>query len=295
MKAPRDTFRDEALTAALEQALASGRPESRAPLYDRLRRASGLPGVRLNVGIVQAFAAECARRGAEMDKLIAAMLALHEDVAPYGHVDEIFPILGVAGAGARAAADEKVRRPFLETLEEAACERTRFRIRDMVATMLVQIGVAAGPSFAEVLLRWASDDQPFLALAVAQAMYEDELLAALGSEGVCAVVDALLGRVDREHRAGRRHDAFRRLCRVMEKTPSIAAVRYPAVAVVLDKWAAREDEDVREILGLTVEKLRKGRAQPLAQPLADALVKSTKPLRDPRHGRLPGKRGRGKH
>src|SRR4051794_15686231 len=56
---PRDKFRDEGLTAAFEQAIAG----NRAPLFDKLRRVSGLPGPRVNAGLLQAFAHEAAQRG----------------------------------------------------------------------------------------------------------------------------------------------------------------------------------------------------------------------------------------
>src|SRR5207248_1361493 len=130
VKESHASLRDEAIVRALDAAIRTG---DRAALYDKLRRASGLPGPRLNLPLVRAFASEIARRGAAADALLVAMATLHENVAPYGHVDEILPILGVAGIGARAASDASARRALLEHLEEAACERTRFRVRDEVA------------------------------------------------------------------------------------------------------------------------------------------------------------------
>jgi hypothetical protein len=222
------------------------------------------------------------------------MATLHEDVAPFGHVDEILPILGVAGIGARAANDASARRALLEHLEEAACERTRFRVRDEVANALVEIGVAVGPSFGEVLCRWSTDDQPFLALAVATALGAPELATALGAETSVAVVGALLDRVEREHRAGRRHDAFRRLVKVMESTPAIVVARHPIAAQTLTARAG-EDEDVRAILSSTSTALRKKGLGDRADAIDGALERTKKPLRDPRHGRLIGRsRGRGR-
>jgi hypothetical protein len=290
VKVLREGFRDEGLSHALEAAIGGDRRD----LYDRLRRASGLPGPRLNVALAEAFAAEVARRGESSDRLLAAMLALDERVAPYGHVDEYLVILAVWGIGARAAADAKVRGKLLELLEEAACDRTRFRVRDAVAAALVEIARAVGPSFVDVLEKWASDEQPFLSLAVATAMGEGDLLATLGPEGSARVVDALFARVVREHRAGRRHDAFRRLCKVLEVTPVAAVVRHPVVADVLVRHAAGEDEELREVLAMNAKGLKKGRAADRAPLVEAALEASKKPLRDPRHGRLPGKRGRGK-
>jgi hypothetical protein len=237
VKATRDAFRDEALGPALDAAMR--RNGDRAPLYDKLRRASGLPGPRLNMGLVRAFASEAARRGGDVDALLASMLTLHEDVAPYGHVDEVLPILAAAAIGQRAAEDPKARRALMELLEEAACDRTRFRIRETVARALVDITLAVGKTFEGELRRWASDDQPWLALAAATALADDDLLATIGSEGACGVLEALFDRLDREHRAGRRHDAFRRLFKGLEITTPAVVARFPQATDVLIKQAAK--------------------------------------------------------
>lgn len=293
MKATRDAFRDEALGPALDEAMR--RNGDRAPLFDKLRRASGLPGPRLNLGLVRAFASEAARRGGEVDGLLASMLTLHEDVAPYGHVDEVLPILAAAAIGQRAAEDKKARGALMEMLEEAACDRTRFRVRETVARALVDLTLAVGRAFEADLRRWADDEQPWLALAVATALADDDLLATLGGDAACGVLDVLLDRLDREHRAGRRHDAFRRLFKGLETTTPLVVARFPQATDVLIKQAAKSDEDVRAVLEATIVALRKGRFADKGQLLEDALKTSAKPLRDPRHGRLPGKRGRGKH
>ena len=54
-------FRQAALTEALDRALQTNGDPSR--LYDQLARASGLPGIRANEGVIQAFAVECTARG----------------------------------------------------------------------------------------------------------------------------------------------------------------------------------------------------------------------------------------
>jgi len=289
VRASADRFRDEALTRALDQAVLG----ERSALYDRVRRACGLPGPRLNTGLVQAFAAEVARRGPAADALVAAMLAVHEDAAPYGHVDEILPILGAAATGARAARDAKARRALLETLEEAACDR-RSRVRDEVSRALVAIGIAVGPSFSITMRRWIEDDQPYLGRAAISAMSEVDLLVALGEEATTELVEVACVRIEREHRAGRRHDAFRKLVRVMETMLPIAVGRHPTTSDVLCAHAATEDEDLRDAIAAAVEPLRKGRFADRAQAIADALALAKKPSRDPRWDRLPGKRGRGK-
>lgn len=289
VKTQRDRLRDEAISLALDQAIAG----DRAPLYDRLRRVSGLPGPRLFPGLVRAFGQEAASRGGAVDALLAAMLAIHEDVAPYGHVDEILPILGAAGTGARAAADPKVRAKLLEVLEEAACD-VRFRVRETVGLSLVDVGLAVGPSFSDVLAAWLEHEQPYLTCAASIALSSAELAAVLGGEALASLAGKALDRVAREHRAGRRHHAYRELAKVLVPTLVSLASRHPAVATTLESQAMREDEDVRAILAEVAKGMR-SHAGERATAIAEALVRSTKAPRDPRWGRLPGKRGRGKH
>lgn len=284
----RDTFRDETIPAAIDRAIAG----DRAPLIDKLRRASGLPGVRINDGLVRAFAAEAARRGQSIDPLATAFTSTREDVAPYGHVDEILPILGVAALGARAAADAKARRKILEQLEEASCDG-RFRVRDQVAQALAAMTASLGADMVVTLGAWLDDEQPFLGRAASVALADREALAALSPEDASGLADKALARVEREHRAGRRHTAYRDLCRALPATLVAMVLRHATVADTLDAWAAREDEDMRAALADAAKTLSKGAQAQRGAALSDALAASAKKPRDPRHGRLPGKRGRG--
>lgn len=288
MSTQRDSFRDETIPAALDRALAG----ERGPLIDKLRRASGLPGVRINDGLVRAFAAESARRGQAIDPLITAFTSMREDVAPYGHVDEILPILGVAGLGARAAADAKVRAKLLEQLEEASCDG-RFRVRDQVAQALAAMLATLGADFVETVGGWLDHEQPWLGRAAAVALADREALVVMSPEQAAGLADRALARVEREHRAGRRHTAYRDLCRALPAALAAMVLRHPSVATTLISWAAREDEDMRAALADAAKALSKGAQAQRGAALRDALVASTKKPRDPRHGRLPGKRGRG--
>jgi hypothetical protein len=297
----QDRFRDADLTEAFDRAIAATDAKGRASLYDKLRRASGLPGPRLNDGLVRAFAAEAAARGATADRLIAAMVALGEEVAPHGHVDEILPVLGVAAMGSRAANDEKAREKLLEALQEAACDH-RHRVREAAADAIAHVGVAVGPSFVEELLLWISDDQPWLARAALSSLRDPEWLLAVGGEGCATIVSAVLHRIAREHRAGRRHEAYRRLCTLVSEVVPTIVVRHPLVnaaivELILDRrprYATGDDEDVREAIAEVAKKLDKKGNSDRARPLEEALLATKKASRDPRWDRLPGKRGRGK-
>lgn len=289
MASQRDSFRDDTIPAALDRAIAG----ERAPLVDRLRRASGLPGLRPNDGLLRAWAAESIRRGQAIDPLLTAFVSMHEDVAPYGHVDEILPILGVTGLGARAGADAKARSAILEQLEEASCDG-RFRVRDQVAQALASMTETLGREFVPTLCAWLDHEQPFLGRAVVSALADRNALAPLSAEDVISIADHALGRVEREHRAGHRHVAFRDLCRAMPAMLVAIVLRHPSASTTLEAWAMREDEDNRDTLAAVAKTLSKGVQGARGTAIADALTASTKKPRDPRHGRLPGKRGRGK-
>ena len=284
-----DHFRDEGLGVALDLAIS----KDRAPLYDKLRRACGLPGPRLNAGLVSAFASEVARRGAIADRLIAAMLSINEDIAPYGHVDEILPILGVAAAAARANADPKARKDLLEMLEEASCD-SRSRVRDEVASALILVGNTVGPKFAGELRRWIAHEQPYLGRAALTALLDVELLATLGPEHSAELLDTMLVRIKDAHRAEKRHDGFRKFLRAAMLVAPAMIARHPTAIEVVVKHAASQDVDVRSVLEASVDPIRHSRNSERADVIEAALAKSKKPSRDPRWDRLPGKRGRGK-
>lgn len=292
MKTPTDRFRDEGLAELLDAAIAGGQ-SARAPFYERLRRLSGLPGPRMNDALVRAFAAEVVRRGAAADPLLSAMRSFHEDVAPYGHVDEFLAILGVAGTGARAAADPKARTKLLESLAEASWD-PRSRVRVEVTTGLVAVGVEVGASFESTLKQWIEEDDAFLARAAIDAAADPALLPVLGPEHAAELLDATYERIARERRAARRSEGFNRLLRAVEVAAPAMVVRFPQIAAVIEKQAQNSDEDVREVIQTSIGLMKKGRAADRAPAIEAALKASKKPSRDPRWDRLPGKRGRGR-
>src|SRR5580658_8821068 len=134
MPAHSQGFRSEALTQALDVAVGG---DTRA-LYELLARMGGLPGPRVNSGVVLAFANECAARGTRADALVAKMATLDVDAAPGASKYEILPVCGVAALGARAASDPTAMRA-LSTLHDCA-EDLRFRVREQVVEALARIG-----------------------------------------------------------------------------------------------------------------------------------------------------------
>lgn len=292
MKTSADRFRDEGLAALLDAAIAGG-PPARQPFYERLRRVSGMPGPRMNEALVRAFAGEVVHRGAAADGLLAAMCSFHNEIAPYGHVDEFLAILGVAGTGARAAADPKARKKLLESLAEAAWD-PRSRVRVEVTNGLVAVGVAVGPSFVDTLREWIEQDDAYFARAAIDAAADPQLLMVLGAESAASLLDATYERIARERRAGRRSEGFNRLMRAVEVAAPAMVVRFPSIADVIEKQAKNSDEDVRLVIESSLVVLRKGRASDRVPAIEAAILSTKKPSRDPRWDRLPGKRGRGR-
>lgn len=292
MKTPADRFRDEAIAKALDEAIAGGTP-ARAPLYDKLRRGSGLPGPRFNVSLLRAFAGEVAQRGAAADALLAAMRACHDDVAPHGHVDEFLAMCGIAGTGARAAADPKARKKMMEPLAEAARD-PRARIRLEVTTAMIAIALAVGPSIADTLRTWIAEDDAYFAQAALEVISNADVLPVLGVETAAELLDSIYARVAEQSRSGRRAEGFNRLLRALAVAPGTMVARYPQLADVVEKYAQNKDEDVRMVVAELVPVIKKGRAHDRAAAIESALAAAKKPSRDPRWDRLPGKRGRGR-
>ena len=292
MNTPSDRFRDEAISKALDEAIAGG-ATARAPLYDKLRRGSGLPGPRFNVDLLRAFAGEVASRCGVADALLAAMNAFHDDIAPHGHVDEFIAMCGIAGIGARAAADAKARKRLLEPLIEAARD-PRARIRLEVTHAMIAIGLQVGPTIADTLRTWVEDNDAYLTQAALEIISNVEILPMLGAERAAELLDGIYKRVAEQSRSGRRAEGFARLLRALAIAPGTMVARFPQLADVVETHAKNKDEDVRLVVAQLVEVIKKGRAHDRAAAIEAALAATKKPSRDPRWDRLPGKRGRGR-
>lgn len=289
MKTPPDRFRDDALSKALDDAIAG----NRAPFYDKMRRGSGMPGPRFNQSLVKAFAGEVVARGAAADALLAALRAFHDDIAPFGHVDEFLAILGIAGTGARAASDEKARNKLMEPLADAARD-VRSRIRVEVTSAMIAIGQVEGERFGHTLRVWAEDEDAYLVQAALEAAAHPDLLPKLGAEHAGFILDAAYKRVANESRSGRRNESFNRLMRALAVLPAQIVSRYPQLADVIEAHTRTKDEDVRIAIEEVLPAIRKSRAHDRAEAIELALKATKKPSRDPRWDRLPGKRGRGR-
>jgi hypothetical protein len=267
------------LSHALDEA-AAARP---AALHALLERGSHLPGTRMNSALAEAFAQACRTRGAAIDEVVLALARLSLDEAPGATAREFLPVCGVFGLGARAAADARVYRRFLDELHGRA-DDARFRVRDAVVEALGRIGQVAGDKLVSDVSSWM--DGYFHAAAVLRALSADRWLGALHNpEGVLDRLGDALGLLRAAPRAAARWPGHKELVATIEQAPAAFALRFGVP--VLDWLAAQcveADATTRGLLerALQAPKLA-GRFGPEVARVAAALTAARPPPRNPDH------------
>ena len=171
------------LPELLDQALASG---DEAPLRAALLHDSGLPGARLNLRLVGAFAAAVgaavrlpepeAPVGA-LERLLDRWAALPEDAAPGDQPAVILPCAAVAAYGEVGAVRPDWWDDEIAKLRRAAADG-RWRVREVVASALQRLLGADWDRTVGALLEWAADADPLVVRAAAAAVAEPPLLRA---------------------------------------------------------------------------------------------------------------------
>lgn len=286
MKSSREGFRDPGFPLALEAALS----KKVDALYTLLAKLSGLPGNRVNLGMVEAFATEAAAAGKRGDALLREMILLDADFAPGGSAHEIIPVCAVYALGVRGR-DPSARSMAIDLLH-AASDDLRFRVRDAVPIALARIGETAGDALVEEVLPFM--DGYFHSAAV---------LASLGISGFLdatrdgAAVTARLHEgfmlVKNANRSASRYPGHKALMDVLLAVPSKLARRYPTEIVAeVDAWATVKDPDLRA-LALGVAKKLASRHGEEADQIAASLERTKPAPRDPTLA-VPGMRSRGK-
>ncbi len=286
MKSPREGFRDPTFPQALEAAL-SGKTDA---LYTLLAKLSGLPGTRVNLGMVEAFATEVAAIGKRGDALLRAMILLDADFAPGGSAHEIVPVCAVYALGLRGR-DPSARAMAIDLLH-AASDDLRFRVRDAVPIGIARIGEVVGDPLVREI-----------------APYMDgyfHAAAALGALGIAGFLDATKDAAEvtaRLHegfmlvkdanRSASRYPGHKALMDALLVVPPKLARRYPSEIVAeVDVWATVKDPALRTLAHGVAKGLR-ARYGEEAERIAASLQR-TKPIpRDPTLF-VHGTRGRGR-
>ena len=236
------SIRNESVIAALDVAI-TGKTDK---LYAELVRASGLPGVRANVPLANAFADECARRGHATDALLTKMAALSADNASGGSPFEYLPMCGVLGWGARGASDAKARGAALTLLHESA-DDLRYRVREAVILSLERMGAATGDELLADVAPWM--DGFFHAAAVLTALVapawlhqtHDPALATLRlHEGAELIREA--------PRSAMRYPGYKALLDALRAAPKHLAQRHGGgVLDEVKRWTEIGSVDLREL------------------------------------------------
>jgi hypothetical protein len=281
-------FRNEALAQALEAAI-QGSPRS---LYSELARHSGLPGVRANMGIVRAFAEECALRGAPSDRLVVTMAATDADAAPGNTELEILPMCGVMALGARAARDRAAVDRALLGLH-AAADDLRYRVRDCVVLALARIGESLGDALLDRVRTWM--DGYFHAAAVLRALADPAWLSHVSrAELAVARVHEAWELAATAERSAARYPGRKALVEALGETPAAVAARFGVVVLdAMVPWCETHDPDLRDAIGRNVESPKLSRFFGDVERLRKALERSA-PVRRDRDRVVEGTRNRGK-
>lgn len=282
-------LRGEAIIAAFGEALAG----KDARLFQQLENLSGLPGTRMNIPLVQAFATECMHKGKAADALAFRMAELHPDIAPGGSPKEILPACGVLAIGARASADPKLRKRALTLLHDAS-EDLRFRVREVVPLALAKMGAAMGDALVHETAPWM--DGFFQATAVILAMADQQWLSAIDDADLALerLNDAYLT-AKNAARAAARYPGRKALVDALAIAPAPIAARFGMAAFdLLAKWASTEMPELRAAVETTLKSGKlAGRYKDEIDRVRQALDAAVPPPRDPTILRQ-GMRGRGK-
>ena len=285
----KQAVRNDAITRALDKAIA-GDPR---PLYSELARVSGLPGPRANMGVLEAFADECAARGERADALLISLAKLDADHAPGATPLEFLPMCGVAAIGARAADDPKARDQLLAILHECA-DDLRFRVREAVPIALARVGATAGDALVPALEEWTNGF--FHAAAVLRALADPAFVTKLGKlEPVVARLDEAFALAESAPRSTQRYPGYKALLDALAIAPAVLAGRFGVpIFDQLVRWSSVKEPALRDAIEKNLGGSRLvGRHAPEIARVRAALEGSKGPGRNPDHYVGPT-RGRGR-
>jgi hypothetical protein len=250
---------DAELGELLARALASG---DDAPLRAALVGDSGLPGARLNLGLVIAFAAavaEIARRPEPpveaLEALVDSWAAIPAEQAPADRPEVILPCAAVAAYGHVGAARPDWWEDEVAKLRAASTD-ARWRVREVVALALQRPLDADWDRTASAMLDWAAAEDPLVVRAAAAAVAEPALLRSAERAAAAAAVQRRAVDHLRAVPAGeRRTPRVRVLRQALGFTVSVVVAATGDFAL-LDELARSGDPDLRWVAR---ENLRKDR------------------------------------
>jgi hypothetical protein len=244
---------------------------------------SGLPGPRLDLGLVQAFARAVGRLvdpaadGRPLDVgalegLLDGWAALSADEAPGDEPIVILPCAAVAAYGQVGATRPDWWDDEIAKVRRAAGD-PRWRVREVVAQALQTLLAADWPRTIDALEGWAGDEDPLVVRAAAAGVAEPPLLRDDGDRARSAAavqrraVDALAALP----RATRRDDGVRALRTALGFTVSVTTAA-TGDFTLLAAMAASPDADLRWAARQNLRKARLRRWPDEIARLEEALV-----------------------
>ncbi len=289
MATGRHAFTNEELPGLLDGAIGG----ATRPLYAELCRLSGLPGTRVNEGLVLAFADACARRAARADRLVVAMATLDADEAPGDTALEILPVCGIVALSARMEDAPRLDARSMRILHDA-CDDLRFRVRDAAIVALSRLGAAKGEEVLREVGAWM--DGYFHAACVLAAATTPDFLARIDDASLA--VERLHQGFALAHdapRAASRYPGHKALLEALSRAPAPLALRLGApVLDELSLWSRKKDPVIRETVlrAVRAPRLRGRFAADVARIEAEVAAAGPAP-RDPgKEIRPTRKRGR---
>jgi hypothetical protein len=213
-----------------------------------LLKNSGLPGPCGNLELAQVVADEGDR------KLFQRYIAYTAEIAPVNSPYEFLAFCGIVGLGRLAAEGDN---SLLTTLRRFASD-PRWRLREGVAMALQRLGDADMDRLIAEMRGWARGT-PLEQRAAAAALCEPRLLGqAKHALAVLRILDGITAFIGRA--ADRKSADFLALRKGMGYCWSVAAAALPPEGkILIEKWLAEPDKDIRWIMKENLTKARLAR------------------------------------
>jgi hypothetical protein len=251
------------------------RTDDESHLRDALCAASGLPGPRLNLRLIDEFADAIAamvaadRSTDEIERLLDAWAA-HTDAGPNDPA-VILPCAAVVSYGAIGAARPEWWADEIAKLATAALD-PRWRVRELVAAAAQRLLDSDWDRTVAAMLAWANDEQPLRVRAAVAAVAEPRLLTdALRWDDATAIqrtaIDWLIARPEQD----RRTEDARTLRKALGYSLSVVAAASGDFGL-LERAATSGDADLRWI---AAENAKKKRLERWADQLESLRSKTT--------------------
>ena len=231
---------------------------------------SNLPGARMNLAVVNAFADSVGSTIMQSSPPVEALEDLLDrwaaDDAPVNEPRVILPCAAVLSYGQAAVSRPDWWEDEIARLYRAASDQ-RWRVREIVAMALQRMLAADWERTAAVLTTWAGDGDPLVIRAAAAGVAEPPLLnSQVRGEDAVSIQKKAVEQFGAIPADSRRSESVRTLRKALGFTVSVAVAAAPDRGFkLLEQLAASDDDDLRWIVR---ENLKKNRLKPWADRVA---------------------------